>query len=506
MILAIMIKYILQSPAQKNLHALFVVLVLAVLPACSVNPATGQSSFTAFMSPADEKRIGAEEHPKIIEQFGGAYEEGKMAPYVEHIGERLSLVSELAGEKFTFTVLNDDTINAFALPGGYVYVTRGLIALAENEAELAGVVAHEIGHVTARHTAERYSTAMATNIGLTILGIVGAVYGAPGSATDLISRGADSILKGYSRDQELEADMLGVRYIARAGYDPEAMSSFFNKMKGHDELQSDISGKPSNEESFNHASTHPRTSKRIHQAIELAKETNVENPVFGTDLFLNAVDGIIFGDDPEQGIRRGRDFMHPGLKFQFRVPEGFVLKNTPDRVIAEHPNGSAIIFDMENPKKAQKIDDIRSYLVNTWGKTLSLRNVEELDINDMNAWTGSMRRNTRSGPRDIRLIVIRGDASQIFRLAFLTPIDEFDKMAKGLKRMTYSFKRLSQAEADAIKPWRVKVITADNTTTPENLAKKMDKTDHAQQWFELLNMTALQDGIEAGERLKIIGE
>jgi predicted Zn-dependent protease len=490
----------------RILNALVLFITLGLLPACSVNPATGENSFTAFMSPEKEKQIGAEEHPKIIKQFSGAYDDIELSAYVAEIGFRLTQVSELPNNEFHFTVLNDDTINAFALPGGYIYVTRGLIALAENEAELAGVIAHEIGHVTARHTAERHSKTMAANIGLTILGVVGSIYGAPRSATDFLSAGAESLLKGFSREQELQADMLGVRYISRAGYNPDSMSSFFKKMKGHDELQSAISGRPTNEENFNHASTHPRTSDRINQAIELARDVIVENPKIETELFLSNIDGIIFGDDPHQGVRRGRDFLHPDLKLHFTVPEGFILQNTPTQVIARHKNDSVIIFDMENPKNAKKVDNLKNYLVHKWGSNMGLEGIDKLNINGMEAWTGFVRRNTRSGPRDIRLIAIRGDNSEIFRLAFITPIDAFDNMAEGLKRMTYSFSRLSQQEADAIEPLRIKIINAAANDTSQTLAKRMSENEFSKEWFELLNMVALQDGLNADKHVKIIDE
>ncbi len=494
-----------QRPA-RFLLMLTLFATLAVLPACTVNPATGEQTFTAFMSPEKEKEVGAEEHPKIIRQFGGAYEENDLGAYVAQIGLKLLKVSELPDDAFRFTVLNDDKINAFALPGGYVYVTRGLIALAENEAELAGVIAHEIGHVTARHTAERYSKTVAANIGLSIVGVIGSIYGAPREATQALSVGAESLLKGYSRDQELQSDELAVRYMTRAGYDPNAMSSFFKKMKAHDELRAAISGQPTNEESFNFRSTHPRTTDRIEQAITLANANGLSNPYIGRDPFLDRLDGIIFGDDLEQGIRRGRDFQHPYLQLAFTVPEGFVLINTPKQVIARHSNESVILFDMEDSDKARSITDIRRYLVSDWGGKIKLGNVERLDINGMEAWTGNVRRKTKSGPRDIRLLAILGDDAEIFRLVFMTPIDAFDAMAEGLKRTTYSFRRLSDSEAAAIKPLRINVINTTGGDTQRSLSERMSMETYAQEWFDLINAGTVQDGIAANSRVKIISE
>lgn len=485
-----------------------ILLLLGSVSACSVNPATGEARFTAFMSPEDEKRIGADEHPKIIKQFGGVYDEVQVSGYVAQIGAALAKQSEMPDLQFRFTVLNSDQVNAFALPGGYVYVTRGLIALAENEAELAGVIAHEIGHVTARHTAERYSQAMAANIGLSIVGIIGSVYGAPRETAQLLSVGAEAVLSGYSRDQELEADMLGVRYLGRGGYDTNAMTTFFQKMKANDELRAKITGQPTGEDAFNFRSSHPRTTDRIAQAIQLASENGSASKRTDRDRFLDHVDHMIFGDDPKQGIRKGRRFVHPDMRFEFTVPEGFYLLNSPSQVVARHENGSVIVFDMENDReKARANGDLKHYLTRVWGKKLDLGNVERLNINGMEAWTGNLRKNTRNGPRDIRLIAIRDDdPDQIFRLVFLTPTDEFNRMAEGLKRMTYSFDRLSAAEAATVKPLRIQVRSTDAGDTPESLAKNMGIDEFDLDWFNLINANNRRDTFASGERVKLVHE
>ncbi len=494
-------------PQFRRFYALFgVMTILHMLAACTVNPATGEQSFTAFMSPEDEKRIGAEEHPKILKQFGGAYDEVQVAGYAAQLGTGLVKVSELPDEQFRFTVLNSDEINAFALPGGYVYVTRGLIALAENEAELAGVIAHEIGHVTARHTAERYSQAMVANIGMSIASIIGSVYGAPRGTADLLSVGAEAVLSGYSREQELEADMLGVRYLGRAGYDTNAMKTFFEKMKAHDELQAAMTGTPTGEESFNFRSSHPRTTERIAQAIELASNGATTSTRIERDRFLDHIDTMIFGDDPKQGIRRGREFVHQDLRFKFTVPAGFILFNSPSQVLARHKNGTVAIFDMEDPDIARSVIDLRRYLIDRWGGKLDLRNVEQININGMNAWTGSLNKMTQKGQRDIRLIAIRGESDEIFRFVFLTPTELFSQMAEGLKRMTYSFERLSYAEAAKVKPLRIRVVDTSEGDTAETLSESMTIREFSHEWFNLINTNHLKDAYPAGERVKLIME
>ncbi len=477
---------------------------LLALAACTTNPATGGQSFTAFMSEEEEVRVGAEEHPKIIEEFGGEYGPLKLRSYVRHVGKRLSRVSEKPGAPFRFTVLNDDEVNAFALPGGYVYVTRGLLALADNEAEMAGVLAHEIGHITARHTAQRHSTAMATQLGLTVLGVLGSAAGVPSGVGQVVSLGAQAALQGYSREQELEADMLGVRYMARAGYDPRVTVDFFRKMGAHAELEARLRG----EQGVRHSimSTHPRTVERIEQAIGLADAQPVPNPRVGRDDFLETIDGMVFGDDIRQGVRKGRDFLHPDLMIRFRVPPGFVLLNSPSRVTAHGPDKARIVFDTAGPKTARRVRSLSAYLIDVWGRNFALQNVERIDVNGMEAVTATARADARDGPRDIRLLVIRDTPERIFRFAFVTRPRTTARLGEELRRTTYSLHRLSATEAAAIRPLRLSVATVGDDDTRVSLADRMPFARYKREWFDVLNGTRPGVRLEPGLRVKIVTE
>ncbi len=479
------------------------VVQLLVLAACTVNPATGQQSFTAFMSADDERRIGAEEHPKMIREFGGAYGDAKLRAYIHRVGNRLAQVSELADQKFTFTVLNDDKVNAFALPGGYVYITRGLIALAGNEAEMAGVLAHEIGHVTARHSAQRYSTAMATNLGLMVLDVIGSQAGIPSSVGQLVGFGAQAALMGYSRDQELESDQLAVRYLARAGYDPRAMTTFFFKMEAHAELERAMLGKPEGPTN-NIMSTHPRTGERIQQAVVLARLPAGSPAVLGGDEFLAEIDGMVFGDDPDQGVRRGNEFVHPSLGFRFQVPPGFTLFNAPQRVVARGPKQSLIIFDMADQKTARQSGRMLPYLTGVWGSRLALRGAEALDINGMEAATAEARLNTRDGPKDVRLIAARAAPERIFRFAFITPPEMTRALNEDLRRTTYSLRRLDAAEAKSVRPLRIKLRTVQPGDTVESLAAAIPSAQFRRRWFEVLNGLAPGQPPTVGQVVKTV--
>lgn len=477
---------------------------LLALGACSVNPATGKQSFTAFMSPEKEKEVGASEHPKILEQFSGVYDDADLGFYVARIGANLAKHAELPDLNYTFTVLNDENVNAFALPGGYVYITRGLLAIAANEAEMAGVLAHEIGHITARHTAQRYSATMATNIGLQVLSVLGSVAGAPTGSGQLAAFGAQAALQSYSREQELEADMLGVRYLSRSGYDPNAMTSFFHKLKAHSELQAAMLGEKKNEESLDIMSTHPLTSERIVEAEKLAAVTEAHGHEIAKELYDKKIDGLLFGDDPEQGIRRGRVFEHPGLGFRFEVPPGFTMVNTPQRVIAKDADGSVIVFDNSDAKKVKEVGGIEKYIRAINFKGSKFTNIENLNVNGMPAVTGVVRLSMARTVRDVRLLVIQESPDNVYRFWFDTEPEKTEAMALEFRRTTHSFKRLTPAEIAAIKPLRIRFTTVHQGDTVEVFGKRMPMENFGLEWFELLNDLDKGKPLTPGSKVRIV--
>lgn len=471
----------------------------ALVSGCSTNPATGEQNFTAFMSPEDELRVGAEEHPKLVRQFGGKYPDRSLEAYVQRLGSMLSRVSELPDLKFSFTVLNDHRINAFALPGGYIHITRGLLAMAENEAEVAGVLAHEIGHVTARHSAQRYSQTMAANLGLTLLGVLGQVAGAPGGIGDLASVGADLYLKSFSREQETEADTLGVRYMTRAGFDADGMTSFFRKLQSHEDLEAKLANKNGDSgHSFN--ATHPRTTDRIQHAIKLAQVAHRDDAHVGRAEYLPHIDGLMFGDDPSQGVRRGRLFQHPDLKIEFKVPPNFHMVNQRSQVIAKGPDDTAFAFDMIGAKERGNVGRLTDYLVDKY----ALKDVEAITINDMPAATGHKSLTLKEGPREGRVVVIEERNDRIYRLIFLAPPAMAKKYETAFRRTTYSFRRLEPDEVAAIQPLRITLHTVAGDDDVTTLAGQQPFTRGSEDWFRLLNMQALERPLKAGTMVKLV--
>jgi predicted Zn-dependent protease len=495
---------------QRLLALPFLLAALILVVGCSTNPATGRSSFTAFMSPAQERQVGADQHPKLVQEFGGTYDNAGLAAYVERVGQSLARYSEVTDVQYSFTVLDDDNINAFALPGGYVHVTRGLLALASNEAELAGVLGHEIGHVAARHAAQRYSTATAASVGIGVLGVLGAIAGLPSPVTDLagsgLQTGAAIYLQSYSRDQEMEADRLGIRYMTRAGYDPEALVGFFRKLDAYTRLEAEKVGDPNAASRFDIMASHPRTADRVQQASQLAAAARAPGEKLDEQDYLQAIDGIIYGDSPQQGFRRGRDFIHPGLRIAFRVPEGFVLKNGAQQVVAVGPGGALIIFDTERRVDiSRSVPDMATYLTRVWAQRVRLDGLQRFEVDGNDAATGTAQAQTRSGVVNVRLVAIRGGPDRIWRFAFLAPPDAA-QLQGDFQGTVMSLHQLSAQEAAAAKPWRIEVVTVQSGDTPQRLASRMAVDTYKLETFRVLNGLVESDRLAVGEQVKIVSQ
>lgn len=482
--------------------------VLLVLPlmgaaaGCSTNPATGEQSFTVFMSPEQEQRVGAAEHPKLVQELGGAYDDPALAAYVTAVGRRVASVSEAGDVPFTFTIIDSDDVNAFALPGGYVYVTRGLLALANSEAELAGVLAHETGHVVAHHSAERYSRSIAVGLGSVILGALGTAAGLPAEAGDMIAAGSQAYLQSYSREQELEADMLGIRYLARAGYDPQAMAAFLKDLEAYARFQSAQAGRGAAGEEPDIMASHPRTADRVGQARRLAGANAVAEPRIGREDYLAHINGLIYGDSPEQGLRLGRDFYHPGLRIAFRVPPGFAMLNMPEQVVARGPHGALILFDMADPRTINSYDPVL-YLRN-WGGSIGLADIRQFEAGGMPGATGTARVRTPSGIADIRLAAIRAEPERLYRFMFLTSPAMTGPSAAEFRRTILSFRRLDEVEAARVQPLRIGVVTVQPGDGVSALAGRMAIAGEREQLFRVLNDLGPGEQPRAGQAVKIV--
>lgn len=468
--------------------------------------ASAPSSAQIFMSPDEAKKLGTEEHPKILKEFGGVYEDPEIGAYVAGIAGRIAGQSGQPASSFTFTVLNSPIVNAFALPGGYVYITRGTLALANNEAEAAGVLGHEIGHVIAQHSEKRYDKSVFTNLGVAGASILGSIFLGSG-AGDLIGQagqvGGGAYLASFSRDNELEADTIGVKLLSRVGYAPDAQAAFLQSLSDYSGLESKKAGAAGKDRMNDLFATHPGGPQRVKEAMAAAREYP-NSPVYRRDEYLDRINGMIYGDDPKEGVVRGTTFTHPDLRLSFTVPDGWRISNTANAVLASGPGGK-LQFDIEGDKK--KVQASRSaldYLTRVWVPNLKLNNAEEIKVNGMPAATGSARIQTKSGSADVRFVAVGFPTDAILRFAIIAPAGGLGKIEQTMIRSVNTLKYLSDAETKAVKPVRLKVVKVGGGDTVENYAKSAPLGQYAAEELRLLNALKPGEQPKPGERFKTV--
>lgn len=461
---------------------------LALLAGCSVNPVTGRSQ-AFLMAPATEARIGASHHPRLVAEYGGVYADPALAAYVSAVGRRIAIQTGRP-DGFGFTVLDSGTVNAFALPGGYIHVTRGLLALAGDEAELASVLAHEIAHVTARHSAERYRRAAIGGLGVELMG---AVMGGPGT---------DAYLSAYNRHQELEADAIGLRYLVRAGYDPAALSRFLRRLDRDHALRRRLTGAADAHDGF--LASHPRAAQRIVQAeILVGPAIGVEAGAAGgarnRDAYLAHIDGLVYGSGIGDGRIVGDAYGNLAAGIMWQAPPGFRMVQHGGTVEATGPGGSRIVFDRVTLDRPVRAD---AYLA-AWMRDPRPREMERLTVNGFPAATGLLRIDGRAGPTDARLVAIRIGPSTVARFLFLTRPPWTDRLDVDLRRATYSFRALSAADRERFAPARIAVVPVP----AEGIAPLINRMPYATlpaERFAALNGLAPWESPPPGTPVKLI--
>lgn len=472
-----------------------------LLSACvTTNPATGEREFT-LVTPDQEAALGAEQNPIFVEQFGGAYNDQDLQAYVTAVGNRLAQSSEMASTRFEFTVLDSSIINAFALPGGYVSISRGLMAYFNDEAELAGVLGHEVGHVTARHYANRYTRA-------TLYGGLAGIAGiASGSETlaGIANTGASLYLLHNSRGQETQSDRLAVRYMSRTGYDLMGAVRMLERLV---EASGRATGAAS---SFMEAwsSTHPADDKRIARARETVAATpQPSNPIVNRNTYLNAIDGMVFGDDPRRGAFRGDYYVNTTGRYAFTRPDGFTVAKS----------GAYVVGGAENAQFAFKGDQIssststRAYVDQVWeglfegGAPQGLGNYRNLSTGGMDGVSASTRLNQEGGAIDVTIVAWRYDGTRAYHFLLLSAPEATSTYQAAFSNLVNSFRKLSSTEAAAIKPTRIRVITVQSGDTISSLANQMQVEGDKERLFRVLNGLTNTNAIQRGQLLKLVVE
>lgn len=480
------------------------VIAIAVLAVAPVvigqqrnNPVTNAIS-------AQDKASGAKQHPELVKEFGGAYA-GLQSRYVESVGRRVAVQSGLSNAQsdFTVTLLNSPVNNAFAIPGGYVYVTRQLMALMNDEAELAGVLGHEVGHVAARHGQRRQQAAQRNAIGGALLSVLtGALLGDSGFG-DLIQKGIGTgsqlLTLKFSRSQEYEADDLGIRYLASAGYDPRALSDMLASLAAQSSLDSRVTGNARSMPEW--ASTHPDPAARVVRAAKAAARSGSTGKARNRDVFLNALDGVLYGDDPRQGVIEGERFRHPDLRLSFTAPAGFAMENSADAVSVTGSGGQAQFGTASfTGNLATYIDGILSGLAGANG-SVPAGEISRTSINGLPAAWRTVRANTRSGQVDVTVFAYDFGGGKAYHFLLLTTagrgIGPFDPMVQSLRR-------LSVQEAGAIKQRRVNVFTVKAGDTVRTLAARMAYSDNQLDRFLTINALSADSLLRPGQRIKIV--
>ncbi len=466
------------------------------LTACSTNPATGEKQFTALMSPSQEIQISAQEHSKIINQYG-IYNNKVLQSYISDIGEKIAQYTERPEIDYKFFLLDSPIVNAFALPGGYIYITRGTLALANSEAEIASVLSHEIAHVTARHSAERYSRNIVTSLGAMI---ISTAVGNSG-ISQALGIGSDLYIKSYSRGQETQADKLGIRYLTRAAYNPKAMAGFLKSLQINNELDAIINNKKQVNIAGGYFSTHPATIDRINKAISQANIYSSDINIDNRYKYLKMINGMTYGDSSAQGFIRGNNFYHPQIGFKFSVPKGYKIINQPSHVVASKQDGAIIIFDMV---RNNGLLSPMSFLKNIWMQGENIYNAENININGMKAATASFQAIVKGKKTQIRLIVIKWSENKFARFQVVLPDNLSKEQIKDIKKSTYSFSRLNNKERLTIKPYKIKIITAKATDNIASLSKLMIQERHKEKYFRALNGLNDDEEIIANRLYKIV--
>ena len=432
--------------------------------------------------------IGRRENARIIAANGGVYQDDKAEIMIARLAGKLLTAADQPDTPYTITILDTPDVNAFALPGGFIFVTRGILALANDESELAAVIAHEISHVTLKHARARSSRARTSEI---VDKVITSVLGG-NLETDQSAARSRLSLAAFSQAQELAADKEGVRVAVRAGYDPNAAGRFLSSMGRFAAMAN-----PGEDQGDDFLSSHPSTPDRIAKVLEEAQALVGEAGwgEIGRGRYLQAIDDLAFGDSPSQGAIVGQQFIHPGLGFTFSVPAAYTLQNSSAAVVGLAGDGEAVRFDSAEVPDTMPLGD---YLKSGWIAGLEPESVVSESHNGVDMASGT----ARTTQWFFRVTAVRFEG-EVYRYIFASRTGDAAFVARANETVS-SFRKVTSADTRKIRRTFVKVVTAKPGDTTRTLAAKMSGVANAQNLFLVLNALYDGDPISPGEQYKII--
>jgi predicted Zn-dependent protease len=491
--------------------AALVAALAAAVSSCARNPVSGTADFV-LMSEAEELRLGQRSDQDVKKQYalydnpgraGGAValapphaangtDSGGLQAYVEAIGRKLAKASHRPALEYRFTVLDSSEINAFALPGGYIYITRGIIAYLNSEAELAAVLGHEIGHVTARHSVRQASAAQGTDLALNILSIFAPPLRSSG-VQNVVGLGAGALFAGYGRDMELEADRLGAEYLARSGYDPNAMIRVVGVLKNQELFDTEVAKQEGREPRAYHGlfATHPDNDRRLQEVIGEAKKHQVTNAADPRAPFLAKTDGLVFGDSAREGVLRDGNFYHGDLGIAFRLPAGWRARNQPDRLVMQSPQGDAqLVLTSAKKESESPADTVRR---------LSKGRAKDIELSPIGGLPAALAADASA----FGAVIHHGDHAYVFGTAFKSE-DAWRRHADDLRATIRSFHAITPEEKAKSRATAIRLIKADGNTRMADLAKRSPLGRHAEGYLRLINGLYPSGEPKAGDLVKVI--
>jgi len=455
-------------------------LLFLSLAGCAQNPVSGNQDFV-MLSEDSEIAMGRTNHPKIIAQFG-RYDDDALQAYVQSVGEKLAMVSHREDLIYRFTVLDSPVINAFALPGGYIYITRGLMAYLNSEAELAAVLGHEIGHVTARHGVRQQSASQAAGLGYLIGSILFPELRA-GPSQDIFNIMSGALLSGYGREHELESDGLGAEYLAKAGYEPKAMIDVIRVLKAQEMFAAAEANKQGREAQGYHGlfASHPDNDTRLHEVVGAADKFSIgRKGLILRQEYLAQIDGLIFGDSEEQGIRSGRHFYHLAMNFAVDFPNAWQVNNKPNSLQAVSSGGQAFI-EMQATDINRKLSPqefIRQRL-----KLDKLTAGQKLNVNGLEGYTGLAK--LKDNPMRISVIYFQERAFVFF--SGVKNSKDFSRFDVDFLSTAKSFHRLAKDEQHLAKALNLGIVTVSKQDNYASWARKSRISNSPLLQLKLLN-------------------